>query len=119
MTIKFISDTLRINDREEIQKILDSLKQKPVKLNTNASFLRKFTLAVIDTFRKEGVHHPEIHDINIDLPEKISVQPKVPLKLNLDLMQVPKKIDIPFDLYLKAPEKINIPKELIEKAPEK
>ena len=37
----------------------------------------------------------------------------------LNLSEVPTKVDVPFELFLKAPNKINIPKKLLEEAPDK
>ncbi len=109
MNTKFVSDNLKSKDREELKLIINSLKQNPIKDNIKADFLRKFTLAMIDTFRKEKLYNPEVNDVNINIPEKI----------NLNKVDIPKKIDIPFELFLKAPNKITLPKELLEETPKK
>lgn len=112
MSIKFITDTIRIKDREELENIVKSLKEHPVKTNPKAYLLRKLTLAAINTFRTEKHYTPEIYDINISTE-------KIPIKQMLsNLIPAPAKIDVPLDLFLKAPEKINVPEELLEEAPE-
>ncbi len=111
MSIKFLTDDIRIKDREELQNIVKNLKEHPVKADPRAYLLRRFTLAAIDTFRTEKHYTPEIHDINI------STQ-KIPIKqMPNNLIPAPDKIDVPLDLFLNAPEKIDVPEELLEEAP--
>lgn len=118
MSIKFILDNVKSNDLMEIQNIIKSLREKPIKNNQNAEFLKRFTLSMIDTFRKDKKQYrPEIKDIKIEVPEKFVLQPKIPekLKLDLDLLNIPKKVDIPLELFLNAPRKVNV--KIIEEAP--
>ena len=123
MSIKFILDnSIRTKEQEELKRIIDNLKKKPIIINRKTEFLKKLTLAAINTFKeKQEYYHPEIKEIKIEVPEKISLQPRIPEKLNLplNLVEIPKKIKIPLQLYLEAPEKYNIPRELLESAPER
>ncbi len=115
MTIKFIFDPNDLSkDREQIEEILESLKQRPIELNTRSNFLRKFTLASIDVFKKK--YHPELGSLRINYERNLEL--KVPEKLELDI-EIPKKVDVPVELFLQAPSKFEIPKELLENAPTK
>jgi len=118
MSLKFILDNTALSkNRNELQNILESLKQKPVPRDFKADFLRRFIIASINTFREktpeiyhqsQESYHPEIKEIKIHPPEKISVKIKIPEKLRLPLHQ-----------FLNTPRKINIPRELMEEAPDK
>src|SRR3989344_3980588 len=115
MSIKFITDNFKSSDINELNSIINSLKLNPIKNNKQADFLRRFTLAMINTFKSEKTYSPEIHDIKIDTE-------KIPIKQNiqrLNLPEAPKKLDVPFELFLRAPNKIILPKELLVEAPDK
>ena len=115
MSIKFITDNFKSNDINELNSIINSLKLNPVKADRKADFLRRFTLSIINTFKAEKTFSPEIHEVKIDTE-------KIPARQNmqrLNLSEVPTKVDVPFELFLKAPNKINIPKKLLEEAPDK
>ncbi|MEK6932539.1 MAG: hypothetical protein AABW56_01965 [Nanoarchaeota archaeon] len=107
MSIKFINYEERNENVKELKEILFNLHTNPIKNDIKADFLRKFTLAAIDTFRKKS-YSPEIKNININVPERLDVQ-----------AQTPKKVDLPLELFLKAPRKIDISEELLEEAPDK
>jgi len=107
MSIKFINYQERNENVRELKEILSNLHTNPIKNDIRADFLRKFTLAVIDTFKKKS-YSPEIKHIDINVPERLDVQ-----------AQLPKRVDLPLELFLKAPRKIDIPEELLEEAPQR
>ncbi len=110
MSIKFILDNNAISkNREELQHIIDSLKEKSVPTDRKADFLRKFMLASINTFKKEYKYHPQIKEIKIEAPQRRVISLKNP----------PPKLDLSLQQFLHAPSKIKIPEELLESAPEK
>ena len=120
MNTKFILDkNLRDEDLYEIKNILDSIKVNPPLFNQRANFLKTFTLAAINTFRKD--YHPQIKDIKIDVHELKPIPFPAPekIKLSIDLFDAPNKIDMPLDLFLNAPDKLDIPRELLMNAPRK
>lgn len=115
MSIKFITDNFKSNDLNELNSIINSLKINPIKNDRKADFLRRFTLAVINTFKAEKTYSPEIHDVKIDAGN-IHAEPNIK---RLNIIGPPKKLDVPFELFLRAPRKITLPKELLEEAPDK
>ncbi len=109
MSIKFILDNnLRTNDLEELNKITESLKRKPIKHDHKSIFLRNFTLSIINNFKQS--YHPEIKNLEIE---------PIVSKVNPNQLNVPKKIDFPLELFLEAPDKFAIPRELLKETPSK
>ena len=104
MKIKFIVDKFKERDRKQLELIKKIIDEKPSKLNENALFLRKFTLAILHQYNKQPVSKEEIHEERLfyrnapQAPHKISLSFNVaqaPKPINVDLnLEIPKKLDL-------------------------
>ena len=99
MKTKFLIDNLKEKERQEIKKILESLKYKPYKVNHKAIFLRKFILALLHTLNKD---YQKEYVKEIELPRELEI--KIPEKINLTKIIIPEKLK----LNIEIPKKLGI-----------
>ena len=96
MSIKFIVDKFKERDRKQLELIKKIINEKPSKLNEDSTFLRKFTLAILQQYNKElkfvrkEEFTPSIEHNLPFAPRKINLQFKVP--------QAPHPIELNFKL---------------------
>ncbi|HLC57130.1 MAG TPA: hypothetical protein VJH95_01015 [Candidatus Nanoarchaeia archaeon] len=95
MSIEFVVDTVQEEEKEKLKKIIEVIKKRPVKLDKNAWFLRKFTLALMGQYPKKEMlkHHEEmlkrLREGNAGLQQPSQVQqirmPEAPERLSLEI----------------------------------
>ena len=95
MTTKFLIDNLKEKERQEIKKILESLKVNPYKVDHKAIFLRNFMLSILHSLNKDYKKEDFVKEVKeIEVPRKIEIKiPKIviPEKLNLSI-EIPNKL---------------------------
>jgi hypothetical protein len=101
MSIKFIVDSLKEQDRKHLDSIKKIINEKPSKISKETKFLRKFTLAILNQYSNNTKFKEELNLMTKNLsnaPKKINLNLKIPkapspLKLSFDL-DAPKKVEL-------------------------
>lgn len=100
MTIKFIVDKFKERDRKQLELIKKIVNEKPSKVDKNALFLKKFTLAILQQYNKKLIKK-EVHENLINLP-------RVPRKINLEFKMPQAPLPVKLDVKLEPLKKLEL-----------
>ena len=112
MSIEFLLDTLKEDEKKDLKKVIDTIKTRPVRIDKNAVFLKNFVLAMMKQYEKPSIlpHHQamlkdlkEMKPIQVQRrypmpPRKLKIVDEVPKELNLVEDNAVKPVDLVPDI---------------------
>ena len=94
MSIKFIVDKFKEDDRKQLELIKKIVNEKPNKVDKNALFLKKFTLAILQQYNQKIKFKPK-KEFTPVIEHNLPFAPrKINLKFNIPQAPYPVKLDV-------------------------
>lgn len=100
MSIEFLIDSLKEDEKKDLKKVIETIKRRPVKIDKNAVFLKNFVLAMMKQYEKPSIlpHHQamlkDLHEIKpVQVQRRYPMPPRV-LKLVNEVKESIKPIEL-------------------------